>query len=226
MSAEGYIRAARPQIITFYVLVVLLVGAMAGFRDVPLLGLTLLGVVLYAVSLHLRDEWIDYALGRDSEVGGMGTIRCGLATVEGLRRGSLVFLVLAMLVGLSLAYLAGWPVLGFALIGFVLYRYVHVLEMLPILHEWSVNIGIITAFLGVYYIQTLTVTLEVVLVSLIYSFWFTLGVAAQDFPDLKADKKIGKKTLWVLLGPEKASGVLLFHAVIATVLMILFFVVF
>ncbi|MBU1449127.1 prenyltransferase [Patescibacteria group bacterium] len=215
----GYIRAMRPQFLVFWVVMVILAGVLSEFPRPSLFMLTLLGMVFIGVSCHLYDEYKDWMLGRDKECGGMGTLRQGVVTVKWLKRLSITCFSIAGLVAAYLTFLVGWEVLAFVGLGVLILTTLPRHEMMFMVRDLAIIVAVMSAMLGTYFVQASSLNLRVVLFSLGTCMWLMTVVVLQDIPDIKADRKTGKRTLPVVFGVEKATSVGILYGLIGLMLM-------
>ncbi|MFQ5822259.1 MAG: prenyltransferase, partial [Candidatus Heimdallarchaeota archaeon] len=135
-------------------------------------------------------------------------IQLGLLTPTEVLSGALMLYTLGALIGVYLTLTRGFFVLLLGLIGlFSGFFY----TAPPI--NWAskgigealvgLNFGTLMT-LGAYYVQTQTVATEPVLASIPVSLLIAAVLYINEFPDYNADKAVGKKTLVVRLGRDKA----------------------
>ncbi len=179
--------------------------------------LTLLGGAFLHLGTNVANDYYDHKSGND-EVnkefvrpfsGGSRTIQLGLLTPREVLSGALFFYCLAVLIGLYLAWVTGPFVLVLGLIGlFSGFFYVA-----PPLNWVSrgigealvgLNFGVLMT-LGSYYVQTQNVALEPVVASVPISLFIAAVLYINEFPDYVADKAVGKNTLVVRLGRNRAA---------------------
>jgi len=221
VSTSKWFLETRPQ---FLILSVLLVahGAALAYWQMQVTGtgtfrwdlvvLAMIGLVLLHASSNVLNDWHDYARsGIDKEVrqtpfsGGSGLIPAGVMSV----RGALVLgsgtLAAGTLIGLYLAWTAGWPLMVIGAIGVI-----SVIAYTPILTR--IGLGELFAGLclgtlpvvGVYFL--LTGRLDTVAwVSGIPAGLLTYNLLLlNEFPDTDADIRGGRSHLVIKLGKSKA----------------------
>ncbi|RPJ43382.1 MAG: 1,4-dihydroxy-2-naphthoate polyprenyltransferase [Candidatus Latescibacterota bacterium] len=114
-SARAWILAARPATLTAAatpVLVGTACAARAGaFRAGPALA-ALAGALLLQIGSNFANDLFDHEKGADTaeRIGPTRAVQSGLLTPRAMRSGTSVVFALALLVGLYLAFAAGWPV--------------------------------------------------------------------------------------------------------------------
>lgn len=160
------------------------------------------------------NEYFDYKRGLDHEgsvgIGG-AIVRDGIQpkTVLNLAFG---FFGIAILLGVYICMNSSWWLAAIGLVCMAV-AYLYTGGPLPIAYT---PFGELTAglFMGViiigisFFIQTGTVTSEVVLLSIPSSILIGAILLANNIRDLDGDKENGRKTLAILVGRERAVGVL------------------
>ena len=179
--------------------------------------LTLLGGVFLHLGTNVANDYYDHKSG-DDEVnkefvrpfsGGSRMIQLGLLTPREVLFGALLLYALASLIGLFLIWTRGLFVLVLGLIGlFSGFFYTG-----PLLNWASrgigealvgINFGALMT-LGAYYVQTQRLAVEPLVASIPISLLIASVLYINEFPDYYADKNVGKNTLVVRLGREKAA---------------------
>jgi 1,4-dihydroxy-2-naphthoate octaprenyltransferase len=128
----------------------------------------------------------------------------GLIRPEEMRRGIAVVIALAVLVGLYLIWVGGWPILAIGVAG-ILAALAYTGGPFPFgyygLGEAFVFLFFgVAAVCGTYYVQTLTLTLPVVLASFAVGALVTAILVVNNYRDIETDRRAGKRTLAVRLG--------------------------
>jgi len=116
-SARAWILAARPQTLTAAVVPVA-VGtacaiAVAGFAAGPAVA-ALLGAIFIQIGTNFANDVFDYEQGADTEerLGPVRATQAGLLSPRQMRAGLVVAFGLAMLCGVYLTWVAGWPIVA------------------------------------------------------------------------------------------------------------------
>ncbi len=180
--------------------------------------LTLLGVVLIHLGLNMSNDYFDHLSGRDDTnvdltpfSGGSRTIQTGVLTAEQVRRWSILFYLIGILIGLYLAAVRGWAILGLGIIGVFLAVFhnappIRLYYLAPGLGELAVGIGFGPLVgLGSYYVQAQRPSLEALWASIPVGLLLTAVLYVNEFPDYHADRTVGRKTLPVVLGRARAA---------------------
>lgn len=198
-------------------------GAAAAWYEVDvfsawLLAACLAGVILINAGTNLANDYYDHLSGADEAnphptpfSGGSRAIQDGTVGARAVRNAAFLCFALAAVVGGFLVWRCGWPVLVFGAIGVLsglFYTappfklgYRGLGEMLA-----GLNVGPL-AVLGSYYVQTGTISLGVVLVSLPTGFLSSALLVMNEIPDLEPDRGAGKRHLVVWIGEKMGIGV-------------------
>lgn len=216
-SLSVWARATRPRYFTATLVPGVLGAAVAhhqtGTLSWTLLALTLAGLVLAHAGANLANDYCD----RQGDVvnpsyspfnGGSRVIVDGLLRPGQVLRGSLLCYALAVLVGLYLAQLRGGPILVFTITG-LLSGFFYVAGPVRLAHRGlgeifvGINFGPLIV-LGSYFVQTQRVSWVPILASLPVGMLITAVLYINEYPDLEADRAVGKDTLVVRWGTERA----------------------
>jgi 1,4-dihydroxy-2-naphthoate octaprenyltransferase len=179
-------------------------------------ALVLLGGVCAHLGTNVANDYYDHKSGND-EVnkefvrpfsGGSRTIQQGFLRPREVLGGALLFFAIAVSIGVYLSLMTGPIVLVLAMIGLVSGFFYTAPPL-----NWAskgagealvgVNFGALMA-LGAFYVQTQTLSLEPVVAAIPVSLLIAAVLYINEFPDYAADKAVGKRTLVVRLGREKA----------------------
>lgn len=178
--------------------------------------LTLLGIVFIHLGTNIANDYFDHLSGNDAAntefvrpfSGGSRLIQKGLLQPGQVLFAALFFFVLATVIGLYLTVLLGPVILLLGIIG-VFSGFFYSAPPFKLASRGlgelfvGINFGVLVT-LGAYYVQTGQFALEPVLVSLPLALLITAILYINEFPDYRADKAVGKRTLVVRLGREKA----------------------
>ena len=214
------IRILRAPFFTATVVSVLLGTAVAwqkGFFHWGYFVLTLVGVVCVHAGLNIGNDYFDHLSGNDEinqELtpfsGGSRVIQEGVVSAGGMLRLSIAFYLVGILIGLYLVWARGWLVLGFGVVG-VFLAFFHTAPPVKFsyvghgLGELAVGLGFGPVIvLGTFYVQTQTVSLEALWASIVIGLLIAAVLYINEFPDYVADKAVGKNTLVVVMGRERA----------------------
>jgi 1,4-dihydroxy-2-naphthoate octaprenyltransferase len=208
--------ATRPQFLIISVLQIFLGTAVAwwyyGYFSPLYCLLALVGLVLVHISVNTLNDYFDYKSGIDLEVkrtpfsGGSGVLSAGLLTPASVGRFGLVCFLLAIPIGIYFVILRGWLLVPILVIGAlcVLLYTTHLTRWG--LGEIACGLGLGTLpILGAYFVQSGTYTWEAVIASIPTGIFLHNGLLLNEFPDVEADEKAGKKTFPIVMGKKKAA---------------------
>lgn len=207
-------RLARPHTLTAAFIPVF-VGTMFAYLNDQVFKIDLFIVMLVAslliqIAVNMFNEYYDYVRGLDTEksVGIGGTIvRDGVAPKTVLRLG-FIFFGIAILLGVYICMQTTWWIAVIGLISMII-GYLYTGGPIPIAYtpfgELTSGFLMGTVIMGIsYYIQTFTVTIEIILVSLPVAIFIGAIMMANNIRDLDGDKESGRKTVAILLGRKNA----------------------
>jgi 1,4-dihydroxy-2-naphthoate octaprenyltransferase len=174
--------------------------------------LAFFGLLLAHISVDVLNEYFDYKSGVDLETvrtpfsGGSGALPAGLISPkQALWLGMGSFLAIVP-VGIYFTIVSGWLLLPLLLVAaacIILYS-PFILKMgWP---EWAPGLGMgALPVLGAYFVQTTTYTLPVVVACIPSGILVHNLLLLNEFPDVGADSKAGRKTLPITMGTAKAG---------------------
>ena len=176
------------------------------FRLLPALA-ALAGALLLQIASNLANDYYDFVKGYDQtdRKGPLRVALSGLISLKELRLGLILVLAMSAGIGLYLIYVGGWPILIVgvaAMICAVIYSggpfplSAHGLGDLFVFLFFG-----LAAVVGTYYVQALTVTPLVLVAALPSGFLITAILVVNNLRDIDSDRRVGKKTLAVRIGP-------------------------
>ena len=207
-TREQWIAGARPKTLPAAIAPVLVGTAFAGYNATVLHTLLALIVALaLQVGVNYANDYSDGIKGTDADrVGPMRLVGSGAATAKDVKSAAFISFAIAAIAGLILASRTSWLLI--------------ILGAICILAAWTYTggpkpygyqaLGEISVFIffgvvatvGTYYVQTESVSREVLLAS------FAMGALAcailvlNNLRDLENDKSADKKTLAVVMGDQ------------------------
>jgi 1,4-dihydroxy-2-naphthoate octaprenyltransferase len=209
-SWHAWLLAIRPKTLPAAVAPVLVGIALAqadgAFSLVPALA-ALAGALLIQIGTNLANDYFDYVKGVDTteRKGPMRVAASGLVSLTQLRIAMGFTFALAALVGLYLVAVGGWPilVLGLASIASAL---AYSGGPFPIGYH---GLGDLFVFLffglgavcGTYYVQAHSITAKTVVASVSVGTLTVAILVVNNLRDIGTDRRSGKRTLAVMLGP-------------------------
>lgn len=207
-------RLLRPHTLTAS-FVPVFIGTMAvlyveGSINILLFLAMLLASMLIQCATNMFNEYYDYVRGLDNEqsVGIGGTIvRDGIAPKTVLNL-AFTFYGIAFLLGIYICIVSSWWI---AVIGLIcmLFGYLYTGGPLPIAYtpfgELFSGFFMGTVIIGIsYYIQTLTLTADILWISIPVAIFIGCIMLSNNIRDLDGDQENGRRTIAILLGRQYA----------------------
>jgi len=205
----------RPQFLLLSVVLAFLGTCVAWYDGFFHLGYALLafvGLLLAHISVNVLNDYFDYRSGIDLATkrtpfsGGSGILPAALLNPRQVYWLGLGSFLLVIPIGVYFVLARGWlllPLLLIAAICVLLYTPTILKLRWP---EWAPGLGLgALPILGVYFVQTSVYTLPVLIASIPSGILVHNLLLLNEFPDVEADKKAGRKTLPITMGKEKAS---------------------
>lgn len=191
-------------------------AALAGPLNPALLLLTLVGIVLIHLGTNTVNDVFDYTGGTDRVnreptpfSGGSRVLVEGLLKPGSVYRVAIACFAAGSAVGLTLAWLRGWPVLALGLAGVGLaFFYVEPRVNLAArgLGELAAGLGFGPLIVGgTYYVQTQRFDPPVLAAGTVMGLMVAAVLWMNEIPDYAADRESGKRNLVVRIGREKAA---------------------
>lgn len=205
-----WIQGARPRTLPAAVAPVIVATVLAGKEWKPLQALLALCVSLaLQVAVNYSNDYSDGIRGTDDDrIGPVRLTASGLASANSVKRAAQLSFLFACIAGLALASLSSWWVI---LIGIasVLAAWGYTGGHTPYGYRGFGELSVFTFFgvvatVGTYYVQTLEVTLAAFAASIPMGCLSCALLAINNIRDIPGDEAVGKKTLAVKLGDEKA----------------------
>jgi 1,4-dihydroxy-2-naphthoate octaprenyltransferase len=204
-----------------------LIGAgLAQFRGTfaPLPALAALaGALLIQIATNLANDYYDFARGADTQerVGPVRVTQAGLLSPAAVKRGMLIALASAFVVGIYLVWVGGWPIVAIGLaslacaVGYTAGPY-------PLAYHGLGDVFVfaffgLVAVSGTYYVQSLVFTPEAFLAGAGIGALSTAILVVNNLRDRETDQRAGKRTLAVRMG-VRASRVEYVALVVAAAL--------
>lgn len=212
---KTWLAEIRANFLVLAVVLVLIGGAAAWNEGVfkPLLfGLTMAGIILAHISVNLFNEYSDWKTGIDAMTnrtpfsGGSGNLQEGRLVPSQVKAASWLTLGVAFLIGLYLAWMSGWQVLLLMGIGgIVTVTYTdHLAKWMLGEFASGITLGSLVV-IGAYFVQTGSLSGAVVWASIPPGL-LTMGLLyLNEFPDVEADKRGGRKHLVIAMGRKRAA---------------------
>lgn len=206
-------RLLRPHTLTASFIPVF-IGTMLAFIDHSFHILVFLSMLLASILIqaatNMFNEYYDYVRGLDNEtsVGIGGTIVRDKVAPKTVLKLALIFFAVAILLGVYICIASSWWI---AVIGLIcmIFGYLYTGGPFPIAYtpfgELCSGFLMGTVIIGIsYYIQTLTLTVDVVLISIPIAIFIGAIMLSNNIRDLDGDKLNGRKTVAILIGRQNA----------------------
>lgn len=217
MTLKGVLLETRPNFLVLPLVLVFLGTSVASYYGAFRPGYALLatlGLVLAHASVNVLNNYWDYRTGIDLVTrrtpfsGGSGVLPARLLQPwHSLWLGVGAFF-LAVPIGIYFVVVSGWPLLPLLLLGAVC-----VLFYSPHIYrtpwpEWSPGLGLgLLPVLGAYFVQSGSYTLSAVAAAVPSGILVHNLLLLNEFPDVEADRRGGRKTLPLALGMPRAGVV-------------------
>jgi 1,4-dihydroxy-2-naphthoate octaprenyltransferase len=221
-SAKSIVRIIRAPFLTAIVVPVFVGASIAFSEGVFFWGyflLTLVGAICIQAASNMSNDYFDHLAGTDERnreltpfSGGSRVIQDGTLGARQVLIVSTSLYVIGAAIGVYLAWVRGWTVLWLGLFGLFMAFFhnappVNLYSLAPGLGELALFLGFgPVPVLGTYYVQGQRLGLGALWASIPVGLLITAVLYINEFPDYEADKSVGKKTLPVVLGRQRAVG--------------------
>ncbi|MEZ0396658.1 MAG: prenyltransferase [Anaerolineales bacterium] len=175
--------------------------------------LALIGGIAAHISVNTFNEYFDFKTGLDARTqktpfsGGSGTLQAHPELAPAALWTALATFVLTGLIGLFFAWVWGWEILPLGVVGlFLLYGYTVWMTRNPLLCLLAPGLGFGTLMvLGTHFALTGSYSWTAALASFIPFFLVSDLLLLNQFPDVEADRSIGRKHYPIVLGRQKSA---------------------
>ncbi|MEE2897113.1 MAG: 1,4-dihydroxy-2-naphthoate polyprenyltransferase [Gemmatimonadota bacterium] len=208
-TAQAWLMAARPKTLTAAVAPVVVGTALAAHAGVlaPLPAMAaLVGALLIQIGTNLANDYYDFVRGGDTadRVGPARVTQAGILAPATVKRGLWTALGAAMLVGVYLVWVGGWPIVWIGLAS-VACAVLYTGGPFPLAYHALGDLFVfvffgLVAVSGTYYVQGLSWPPDVFLAGAALGALNTAILVANNMRDIQTDAKVGKRTLAVRLG--------------------------
>ncbi len=206
---QAWILAARPKTLPAAVAPVAAGTGLAAHHGVasalPALA-ALLGAVLIQIATNLANDYYDYVRGGDTaeRVGPVRVTQAGILPPAVVKRGMILTLLAALLVGLYLVWVAGWPVVFIGLASLTC-AVIYTGGPYPLAYHGLGDLFVfvffgLVAVGGTYFVQGLAWPSDAVLAGVALGGLSTAILVVNNLRDIPTDARAGKRTLAVRLG--------------------------
>jgi len=215
MKMKKWLMVIRAPFLPLSVVLAFLGTCIAWYDGAFHLGYALLaffGILLAHISVDVLNEYFDYKSGIDLETiktpfsGGSGALPSGLISPKQALWLGIISFLLTVPIGIFFVITKGWlllPLLLIAALCIFLYTPFILKTRWP---EWAPGLGMGTLpVLGAYFVQTAAYTLPAIIASVPSFILVHNLLLLNEFPDVDADRKAGRKTTPITIGKAKAS---------------------
>jgi 1,4-dihydroxy-2-naphthoate octaprenyltransferase len=230
-SLKAWILSSRPQTLTAAVIPVAIGSSIAftdgGFRLPPALICALFACLMQAAA-NLINDLYDYLKGADKEnrLGPERAVMQGWITLEAMKKAIIGILLAACLTGCLLIPYGGWKLLPAGL-ACLLFAYLYTGGPYPLSYYGAGDVLVVVFFglvpvCGTYYVQTGTLTANVLVASLASGLTINTMLIMNNYRDRDSDRESNKRTLIVRFGEPFGRYLYLFTGVAASLLCLYF----
>ena len=206
---QAWLIATRPKTLWAGISPVMIGTAMAyaaGGLHFPVAILCLAGAVLVQIGTNFANDYFDFVKGTDTceRIGPLRATQAGLISPQTMKRAFCLVMGLVGMIGVSLYFRAGWPVLMIATLSIIAgllytggpfpYGYHGLGDLFVLIFFGPVAVG------GTYYVQTLEINNTVIIAGLAPGLISTAILAVNNIRDISEDGQAGKNTLAVIFG--------------------------
>lgn len=230
-SFKAWLLAARPKTLTGASVPVMIALAMAytdlqgnGFRIIPAVLCALFAFVMQ-IDANFVNDYFDFISGKDDEqrLGPARACAMGWIDVAKMKVGTVITTVIACIIGLPLVVYGGVEMI---LVGALCVVFCFLYTTL--LASRGLGDLLVLVFFGIvpvcatYYLQTDTCTWVVFLASLACGLVIDTLLVVNNYRDIDNDRRVGKKTLIVMIGADKGRLLYLWLGIIASLMGVVF----
>jgi 1,4-dihydroxy-2-naphthoate octaprenyltransferase len=171
------------------------------------------GALAAHISVNALNEYYDFKSGLDARTvptpfsGGSGTLQASPEAAPSAQITGLATLALAALVGIYFLFVWGWALLPLGLLGLILvYTYTNWLTRSPLLCLIAPGLGFGTLMvMGTDFVLTGSYTWTAFVASLVPFFLVSNLLLLNQFPDVEADKSVGRRHYPIVIGRRASS---------------------
>jgi 1,4-dihydroxy-2-naphthoate octaprenyltransferase len=215
MNLKVWFLETRPQFLILSLVLVFLGATIAmydGYVNAGYAVLAAVGLVLCHASSNILNDYFDYTSGVDLKTkqtpfsGGSGILPATLLTPRQALWFGVIALLLAVPIGIYFTVARGVLLLPLLVIGAIC-----VIIYTPSITkwgwpEWAPGLGLgLLPVMGAYFVQIPEYTVPVLIASVPSGILVHNLLLLNEFPDVEADKTVGRKTLPITLGMRGAA---------------------
>lgn len=215
---KSWMLAARPKTLPAALVPVwvgcVLAWKLGGIFDLRLALATLVGAVAIQIATNFFNDAVDARKGADTaaRVGPLRVTASGLMSGRSVMAAGLVFLGIALLCGLLLYQVRGWPIVAIGVPSMLL-AYAYTGGPFPLAYRGMGELFVILFFgvvavAGTVFVQSGAWPREALLLGLQVGLLSAVLISINNFRDREEDAGTGKRTLAVRLGAKGAAAVI------------------
>jgi 1,4-dihydroxy-2-naphthoate octaprenyltransferase len=206
---RAWLLAVRPKTLTAAAAPVFLGSGLAAshdaFRWLPALA-ALTGAFLIQIGTNLANDYYDFLRGGDTDqrIGPVRVTQAGIIRPSTVRNAAFFVLGLALLVGVYLVWVGGWPIVIIGLASLVC-AVIYTGGPFPLAYHGLGDLFVfvffgLVAVGGTYWVQALSLGMDVLLAGAGMGTLATAILVVNNLRDIRTDAVAGKRTLAVRLG--------------------------
>lgn len=206
---KTWIQAARPKTLTASVVPIFGVSALAVRASVFQWGIfasTLVGALCIQIGTNFVNDASDFLKGADDEnrLGPTRMAAAGLLSTRALFRGAALVFLLAILAGMYLTSIGGWPIFSLGLVS-IFFAIAYTAGPFPLAYLGLGDLFVLLFFgfaavLGTQYLYFGTINSQGLWLSLLVGIHATALIAINNTRDIPTDQRAGKRTLSLRMG--------------------------
>ncbi len=217
---KNWFFAFRPKTLTAAIVPIVSATALAQHHfqqwKISIFVFSLLSALFIQIGTNLVNDAIDFKKGTDREdrIGPRRVTQSGIFTFRNVFWTGAFFFFLAILCGIPLVIIGGWPILLIGVISIFL-GYFYTIGPYSLSYQGWGDLFVIFFFgliavIGVYYLHTETFSNAAVIMGLQIGFLATVLIAVNNLRDIEQDRRSGKKTIPVRFGIQWARSEIVF----------------
>lgn len=223
-ALQAWMLAIRPRTLPAGAIPVVLASALAAadqsFSPVPAL-VALVCALGIQVATNFINEIYDFRKGADTSerLGPTRTVAAGIISEKTMIRVSAALLISVFLLGLSLVWIGGWPILLIGLLS-MLFAWAYTGGPFPIAYSGLGDVFVfiffgLVAVGGAYYVQALALPMPVLVAAAAPGAFSVNILLVNNIRDIDTDRRVGKMTLPARIGAARARMLYVLLAVVA-----------
>ena len=217
MNLKVWLLETRPQFLFLTPILIFLGTCLAwyeGFFDLVHCLLAFVGLLLLHISVNVLNDYHDYKSGIDLATvrtpfsGGSGILPAAQLQPQAVRRFGLICFLLAVPIGIYFVLETSWLLLPLLIIGAicVLFYTTHITRLGWV--EWAPGLGMgMLPVLGAWFVQSSSYPLAIIFATIPSGILVHNLLLLNEFPDVEADKKGGRRTMPIAFGKATASKI-------------------